>query len=77
MKYPEFRLPYMAMIGMLASHLDRPFGEACMTHLSWDENEPRVLEGRVFRANRDARHGARAGSSAGSGLGDRPLGRTE
>jgi hypothetical protein len=56
MKIPEFRLPYMAILGGLASDLAAAKRFA-MTHLSWDEFGARVLERRSSRENRDARPG--------------------
>jgi hypothetical protein len=55
MKIPEFRLPYMAIIGGLASDLPLVARTSAMTHLSWDEFGGRVLERRSSRENRDAR----------------------
>src|SRR5690349_21743706 len=52
MKYPEFRLSYMAILGGLTSDLVR----LPLTHLSWDEFGGRVLERRRF-----ARTGTRRG----------------
>jgi hypothetical protein len=45
MKFPEFRLPYMAISGALTSHL----AKSRMTHLAWDEFGPCVLEERISR----------------------------
>jgi hypothetical protein len=53
MKIPEFRLPYMAILGRLASDLRlcarAPSKTRAMTHLSWDEFGGRVLERRGSR----------------------------
>jgi hypothetical protein len=50
MKIPEFRPPYMAILGGLASDLPLMAKTAAktsaMTHLSWDEFGTRVLERR-------------------------------
>jgi hypothetical protein len=49
MKIPEFRLPYMAILGGLASDLPLLARTSAMTHLSWDEFGARVLERRSSR----------------------------
>jgi hypothetical protein len=49
MKIPEFRLPYMAILGGLASDLASEAWASAMTHLSWDEFGARVLERRSSR----------------------------
>jgi hypothetical protein len=49
MKSPEFRLPYMAILGGLASDLPTRTRTSAMTHLSWDEFGARVLERRNSR----------------------------
>jgi hypothetical protein len=49
MKFPEFRLPYMAILGRLASDLPPGARTFAMTHLSWDEFGARVLERRGSR----------------------------
>jgi hypothetical protein len=49
MKFPKFRLPYMANDGRL------PSAQGHMTHLSWDESRPCVLGNVTIlgRADRD------------------------
>ncbi|WP_143198740.1 hypothetical protein [Bradyrhizobium sp. AS23.2] len=49
MKIPEFRPPYMAILGGLASDLPLMAKTSAMTHLSWDEFGARVLERRSSR----------------------------
>jgi hypothetical protein len=46
-EFPKFRLPYMANVGQLPSTQGR------MTHLSWDESGPCVLENGTFLAGAD------------------------
>jgi hypothetical protein len=61
MKIPEFRLPYMAILGGLASDLRPATRTPAMTHLSWDEYCARVLERRSSRE---------PGCAAGLGFGE-------
>jgi hypothetical protein len=55
MKIPEFRLPYMAILGPLGQRFAAgprtPAKPSAMTHLSWDEFGGRVLERRSSREN--------------------------
>jgi len=47
MEFPKFCLPYMAKIGRL------PSTQGHMTHLSWDESGPCVLENGTILAGAD------------------------
>jgi hypothetical protein len=47
MEFPNLCLPYMANDGVL------PSAQGHMTHLSWDEGEPRVLENGTILAGAD------------------------
>jgi hypothetical protein len=47
MEFPKFCLPYMANDGQL------PSAQGCMTHLSWDESGPCVLENVTILAGAD------------------------